>query len=107
MLVAQLPLRFEALVFGFQLADADDACYSLAELEGEGRVGDDVFEGALEVGDDEAEGGVWAGDEGVGEGDFAGFEAGVWGYVVLCGEDEPDEFGVGGGGGGGREEGFL
>lgn len=107
MLVAQLPLGFETLVFGFELADADDSCYPLAELEGEGRVGDDVFEGALGIGDDEAEGGVWAGVEGVGEGDFAGLEAGVGGYVVLCGEDEPDEFGVGGRGGGGREEGFL
>lgn len=57
-------------------------------------MGDDVFEGALGVGDDEAEGGVRAGVEGVGEGDFAGLEAGVGGYVVLGGEDEPDEFGV-------------
>lgn len=107
MLVAQLPLGFETLVFGFELADADDPCDALGELRGEGRMGDDVFEGALGVGDDEAEGGVRAGVEVVGEGDFAGFEAGVWGYVVLCGEDEPDELRIGGGGRGGREEGFL
>lgn len=90
MLVAQLALGFEALVFGLQLADADDAGDALAEVGGEGRVGDDVFEGALGVGDDEAEGGVWAGVEGVGEGDLAGFEAGGRRYVVFCGEDEPD-----------------
>lgn len=66
-------------------------------------MGNDVFEGALGVGDNEADGGVRAGVEGVGEGDFAGLEAGVWGYVVLCGEDEPDEFGIGGRRGGGRE----